>query len=44
MGRKVSLLLFFAGLAMIAAGLLRGEALQILAKAVRVCFECIGIG
>jgi len=33
-----------AGIFMMVAGLLRGEALEILNKAIIVCMECIGIG
>lgn len=36
--------LIFAGITMIVMGLLRGEALEILRKAIVVCMECIGIG
>lgn len=44
MNRKFSLVLILTGLAMLAAGLARGEAGEVLAKAVRICLECIGIG
>lgn len=44
MNRKISLVLMFTGLATLAAGLARGEARQVLAKAIRICLECIGIG
>ncbi|MDR2156614.1 MAG: thioredoxin [Clostridiales Family XIII bacterium] len=36
--------LLAAGLVLIAAGALRGETGTILARAVRICLECIGIG
>ncbi|MDI6710379.1 MAG: CD1871A family CXXC motif-containing protein [Bacillota bacterium] len=42
--RKVSLLLLALGLALAWAGLARGEGGQVLAKAVRICLECIGLG
>lgn len=32
------------GLGMMIGGLMRGEAGVVLAKAVRICLECIGIG
>ena len=32
------------GAVMVLLGILRGEAAAVLAKAVRICLECIGIG
>lgn len=29
---------------LVVAGVLNGEALEVLAKAVRICLQCIGIG
>ena len=36
--------LLTAAVAMTAIGLLRGEHLEVMEKAVRICLECIGIG
>ena len=33
-----------AGIAMVSFGAVRGEAEAVLAKAIRLCLECIGIG
>ncbi len=41
---RVSIALMTVGLAMAAFGLWHGEASLVLAKAIRVCLECIGIG
>ena len=41
---KVSIILMAVGLVMAAFGLWHGEAYLVLAKAIRVCLECIGIG
>ena len=36
--------LLIAGIAMVSFGVMRGEAEAVLAKAIRLCLECIGIG
>lgn len=36
--------LLAAGAVLIGIGILRGEHLTVLAKAIRVCLECIGLG
>lgn len=36
--------LWTLGVGLLAGGLYRGEARQVLSKAVRICLECIGIG
>ena len=36
--------LLIVGIAMVCFGVMRGEADAILAKAIRLCLECIGIG
>ena len=35
---------FLAGAAFVIIGVMRGEAGEVLEKAVRICLECIGIG
>ena len=42
-GAKVRVLLA-AGAALISAGAAAGQHVQVLAKAIRICLECIGIG
>ena len=36
--------LLIVGIAMVCFGIMRGEADTVLAKAIRLCLECIGIG
>ena len=36
--------LLIAGIAMVSFGAVRGETEAVLAKAIRLCLECIGIG
>ncbi len=36
--------LFCAGVLLIVLGVLNGGALDVLAKAIRICSECIGLG
>lgn len=39
-----ALLLVAAGLTLILVGVAQGQPQQVLAKAIRVCMECVGIG
>lgn len=40
----IAILLLAAGAAAMIAGILRGEAVDVLRKATTICLECIGIG
>ena len=40
----VQIALLIVGIAMVCFGVMRGEAAAALAKAIRLCLECIGIG
>ena len=42
--RAAGFILIAAGVILTAAGLLQGQYASVLAKAVRICMECIGIG
>jgi hypothetical protein len=42
--KAVPLLIMAAGLALMAWGCSRGEAVEVLAKAARICLECMGLG
>jgi len=42
--RIVQLCLLSIGIILLAAGIIQGDALLVLKKAVLVCLECIGIG
>jgi len=44
MSRRLSFVLILTGLLMFGLGLMRGEALLVMQKAVRICLECIGLG
>lgn len=43
-GRRTGLFLLLLGTALTAAGLLQGQYASVLAKAIRICMECVGIG
>ncbi|MEE5992584.1 MAG: CD1871A family CXXC motif-containing protein [Oscillospiraceae bacterium] len=38
------LIVLLAGMALMILGIMRGELVEVLNKAVRICLECIGIG
>lgn len=40
----VQVALLIVGIAMVCFGVMRGETDTVLAKAIRLCLECIGIG
>lgn len=40
----LTLALALTGVAFLVVGILRGEAGEVLQKAIRVCLECIGVG
>lgn len=40
----VQVALLIVGIAVVCFGVMRGEADAVLAKAIRLCLECIGIG
>ena len=42
--RLIPLALFLAAVGLTAAGVLTGQARDVLVKAARVCLECIGVG
>jgi len=42
--RIIQLSILTAGVILVVLGVIRGDALEILKKAVLVCMECIGIG
>jgi len=42
--RAAGLILLLAGAALTAVGLVQGQYASVLAKAVRICLECVGIG
>ncbi len=42
--RTAGFILLAAGAVLTAAGLLQGQYASVLAKAIRICMECVGIG
>lgn len=44
MKRAIKYLILAASIGLIIAGVMTGEAQSVYSKAIRICFECIGIG
>ena len=42
--RMLPLLLMAAGLVLLGLGIAQGQSAQVMAKAVRICMECVGLG
>ena len=43
--RKIcQIVLLIAGITMMVYGVIRGEAVTVLGKAIKLCLECVGIG
>ena len=41
---RITMVLFIASIILIVAGIMRGEHLAVLNKAINICMQCIGIG
>ena len=42
--KKAGIILLTAGIILVVLGILQGDYYNTMSKAVRICFECIGIG
>lgn len=42
--RMITVSLILCGIALTAVGVLKGEPVSVMAKAVKICLECVGIG
>ncbi len=41
---KIALILLVCAIALVAVGLYKGQAANVLSKAARICMECVGLG